>query len=145
MHNKPQEDHPRLNKLLHKLSSVNITDLKQITLTPDMQLMNHNEYRKYHGTSTKLLKNALDYTKQLFCSSLCQYTCNLPCLTHTNKFLLKDHYTIPHHTIHPRIQKPPTHPPSPPPPSLLKPPNHIIKTPSTHPISHIITHELALP
>ena len=55
IHNVPQVEHPRANKLLQKLFSVNITELEQITLTPATQLMNHNDYKHFMAPPQSLL------------------------------------------------------------------------------------------
>ena len=75
---------PKLSlKILHKLITLNIHTIKQITLPNGTHLMSPEDFKTYYKTPTKLEIRALAIARQLFCLPDCNQACPTPCPNHT--------------------------------------------------------------
>ena len=132
---------PKLSlKLLHKLISLNIHSVKQISLPNGTHLMSPEEFRKYYKNPTKLEITAINIAAQLFYQSPCNQNCPTPCLIHIQTITLKTQFITDHRELHLRVIEDSLHPTPPQQPQYPNPPINIINNPSKFPIHTIITH-----
>ena len=106
----PQINPTQTLKLLHKLLLHNIYEIKHITLSNGINLMTQEDFKKIYTKPTKLIKQALDIAKQLFCYPRCNPTCQTPCDNHHPPCTLKEEYITLVHNIEPRTTETPIHP-----------------------------------
>ena len=137
----PQINPIQILKFLHKLLLQNIYEIKHIILPNGINLMSQEDFKFFYTKPKKLIKQAVDIAKQLFCHPRCNPNCRNPCNNHHPPRTLKKEYIILDHNIEPRIAESHTHPPMPPhPPQPLSSPN-IKNNPIRHPIQSILNHK----
>ena len=134
-------NHTTSLKLLQKLPLHNITELRQIALPNDLDMMSPNDLKNYHSNLTKLIKNALNIAQQLLCHPPCLPQCQQPCPHHYPPRTLKHNYIISNHNILPKQPNSPVHPPNPPSPHQPPPPREILKDPKQFPIHIVLDHK----
>ena len=127
-------------KLLHKLITLNIHSIKQISLPNGTNLMSPEEFKKYSKNPTKLEISALNIATQLFCQSPCNQNCHIPYPIHIHTRTLKTQYISHHRELYPRLIEGPLHPIPPQQPQYPNSPLKIINNPSKFPIHTIISH-----
>ena len=101
--------------------------------------MTQEDFKKYYIKPTKLIKQALDITEQLFCYPRCNLNCQNPCDNHHPPHTLKEEYITLDHNIEPRTTENPIYPPTPPHPPL--PPPSIKNNPTRYSIHSILHHK----
>ena len=75
--------HPaQILHILHKLLIHNIYEMKHISLPSGINLMTEEDFKNYYIKPTKLIKQSLDTTNQLFCYPRCNRNCENPCDNH---------------------------------------------------------------
>ena len=134
---------PKLSlKLLHKLMTLNIHTIKQISLPNGTNLMSPEDFKIYYKTPTKLEISALKIATQLFCNPTCNQNCPTPCPIHIQTRTLKTQYISENRELLPRIVERPIHYTPPQQPQYPSPPTNIINNPNKFPIEIIISHKL---
>ena len=103
--------------------------------------MSQEEFKHYYIILTKLIKQALDITEQLFCHPRCNPTCLNPCTNHHPPHTLKEDYITRDHNIEPRSREIPINPPMPLHPPQPKPLLNIKNNPIRYPIHSILDHK----
>ena len=129
-------------KILHKLITLNIHTIKQISLPNGTHLMAPEDFKTYYKTPTKLEIRALAIAKQLFCHPNCNQDCPTPCPNHTQTRTLKATYISENNNLNTRITETPIHTITPQHTQRSHPPPHIIQNPHKFPITNKINHKL---
>ena len=91
--------------------------------------------------SKKLINQALDIAKQLFCHSKCNLNCQIPCANHHLPHTVKQKYITLNNNIELRIRETPIHPLIPSHPPYLLPPLNIKNNPIRYPIHSMLDHK----
>lgn len=133
---------PKLSlKLLHKLLSLNIYTIKQISISNGTNLMSPDKFKIYHKTPTKLERNTLNIATQLFYHPPYNQKCPNPCPNHTQIKTFKTQYISINRERHHRVIEGPLHPTLTQQHQHSYPPSNIINNLSKFPIHTIINHK----